>query len=219
MATLAQAHRFPTIIPLIVANSVPIVGVLFFGWDLLSIMFLYWTETAIVAFYSLLKVVKVGGLFQILPMTVNLLFVGIFMRVHLIFLLWLFGPPHRGQLPAEIVTPLLLKTWPSAVAFLVSHGVSFLVNFLGNHEYERTSVIAEHGAVWNRVVLMHMTIIFGGFVVMAANAPVGGLVMLGLLKIIADVRGHVRQRRGPVPVPAPAATSGRTALEGRKAAS
>ncbi len=62
MATLGQAHRFPTVIPLIAANAAPIVGVLFFGWDLLSIMFLYWMETAVVTFYGLLKVVKVGGL-------------------------------------------------------------------------------------------------------------------------------------------------------------
>jgi len=53
MATLRQAHRFPTVIPLILANAAPIVGVLFFGWDLLSIMFLYWMETAVVAFYRL----------------------------------------------------------------------------------------------------------------------------------------------------------------------
>jgi len=209
MATLGQAHRFPTVIPLIMANAAPIVGVLFFGWDLLSIMFLYWMETAVVAFYSLLKAVKVGGLFQILPMTINLVFLGIFMRFHLIFLLWFFGPPHRSNLPPEIVTPLLLKTWPSAVALFVSHGVSFLVNFLGNREYERTTVAAEQGAPWNRVVLMHMTIIFGGWVIMLAHAPVGGLVVLGLLKIVTDLHGHLRQRRGPAPARAPAGARAR----------
>jgi len=204
MATLGQAHRFPTIIPLIVANAAPIVGVVFFGWDLLSIMFLYWMQTAVVTFYSLLKVVKVGGLFQLLPMTVNLVFLGIFMRFHLIFILWLFGPSHRNHLPPEIVTPLLLKTWPSALALFVSHGVSFVVNFLGNREHERTTVAAEQGAPWNRVVMMHMTIIFGGWVVMLAHQPVGGLVVLGLLKIVADLHGHLRQRRGPAPAPTPA---------------
>src|SRR5213593_1526439 len=204
MATLGQAHRFPTVIPLIMANAAPIVGVLFFGWDLLSIMFLYWMETAVVAFYSLLKAVKVGGLFQIRPMTINLVFLGIFMRFHLIFLLWFFGPPHRSNLPPEMVTPLLLKTWPSAVALFMSHGVSFLVNFLGNREYERTTVAAEQGAPWNRVVLIHMTIIFGGWVIRLARAPVGGLVVLGLLKIVTDLHGHLRQRRGPAPARAPA---------------
>ncbi len=141
MATLGQAHRFPTVIPLIAANAAPIVGVLFFGWDLLSIMFLYWMETA--------------------------------------------------------------------VALFVSHGVSFLVNFLGNREYERTTVVAEQDAPWNRVVLMHMTIIFGGWVVMVAHAPVGGLVVLGLLKIVADLHGHLRQRRGPATAPAPAGAPAR----------
>jgi uncharacterized protein DUF6498 len=41
VATLAQIHRFPTALPVILANCVPIVGVLAFGWDLLSIMFVY----------------------------------------------------------------------------------------------------------------------------------------------------------------------------------
>jgi len=60
MATLGQAHRFPTIIPSSWPTPRPFVGVVFFGWDLLSIMFLYWMQTAVVTFYSLLKVVKVG---------------------------------------------------------------------------------------------------------------------------------------------------------------
>jgi hypothetical protein len=34
---------------------------------------------------------------------------------------------------------------------------------------------------------------------MLAHAPVGGLVVLGLLKIVTDLHGHLRQRRGPAP--------------------
>ena len=72
MTTLADAHRFPTALPVIVANSVPIVGVLALGWDLRSIMFVYWFETAVVVFYSVLKVVTVGGPITLLWMPAHL---------------------------------------------------------------------------------------------------------------------------------------------------
>lgn len=210
MATLAHAHRFPTVLPLILANAVPIIGVLFFDWSLLSIMFAYWLETGVVAFYSVFKIVKVGGPFQLLPAAINLTFVGIFMRFHLIMIVAFFGPPHqRDFLPPDVIKPLFLQTWPTAVGLFVSHGVSFFVNFLGRREYEHTTIKVEQLAPWNRVVLMHLTTIFGGWVILLTHAPVGGLIVLAIFKIVVDVHAHLRQRpmldrdasRASTPVP------------------
>jgi len=38
---------------------------------------------------------------------------------------------------------------------------------------------------------MHVTIIFGGFLVMAFNAPLMALTLLIVLKIIVDVNAHI----------------------------
>ena len=44
-----------TRLALVAANMVPLVGVLFLGWDLSSVMVLFWAESAVIAFYTALK--------------------------------------------------------------------------------------------------------------------------------------------------------------------
>jgi hypothetical protein len=44
-----------TVLFLIAVNLIPLFGVLFFGWSLFSIMFLYWIENGIIGFFNILK--------------------------------------------------------------------------------------------------------------------------------------------------------------------
>jgi Family of unknown function (DUF6498)/Protein of unknown function (DUF3592) len=216
VATLADVHRYPTAIPVIVANCIPIVGVLALGWDLRSIMFVYWFETAVVVFYSALKVVTVGGPITLLGMPAHLTFFGVFMSFHLMMILALEPlPPGSGFFPPEIVRELFRRTWSADVGLVVSHGISFVVNFLGKGEYRRTTVKQEIAAPWKRLLIMHATTFAGAWSVMLFEAPVGALVMLAVLKIVVDLHGHLRARRdSPDAEPArPVPVSG-TKLEG-----
>jgi len=209
VATLAQVHRFPTALPVIIANCVPIVGVLAFGWDLLSIMFVYWLETAVVVFYSVLKVVTVGGPFTLLWMPFQVATFGLFMSFHLMMILALAPGHHAGFFPPELLRGLLGRTWAAGVGLIVSHGISFVVNFLGHGEYRRTTVDAQVAAPWKRLIIMHVTTIAGAWSVGLFEAPVGALVMLAVLKIVVDLHGHLHERAthadtsAPRPVPAP----------------
>ena len=45
-----------TVLFLIAVNLIPLFGVLFFGWSLFSIMFLYWIENGIIGFFNILKI-------------------------------------------------------------------------------------------------------------------------------------------------------------------
>jgi hypothetical protein len=197
VATLADAHRFPTALPVIVANSVPIVGVLALGWDLRSIMFVYWLETAVVVFYSVLKVVAVGGPIKLLWMPAHLAVFGVFMRFHLMMILALEPSSGGGLFPPDTIRELFYRTWAAGVGLMVSHGISFVVNFLGNGEYRRTTVNAQITAPWKRVLVMHLTTLVGAWSVMLFDAPVGALVMLAVLKIVVDVHAHLRERPAP----------------------
>ena len=197
MATLADAHRYPTAIPVIVANCIPIVGVLAFGWDLRSIMFLYWLETAVVVFYSVLKVLVVGGPITLLSMPANLVFFGVFMSFHLMMILPLGPTPVRGLFPPDVIRELFQRTWSAGIGLFVSHGISFVVNFLGNGEYRHTTVKEQIAAPWKRVIIMHVTTIAGAWSVGLFDAPVGALVMLAILKIVVDLHGHLRERQAP----------------------
>ena len=47
--------RLP-LISLLAANAIPLVGVLFAGWDAFGIVLLYWAENLAVGFYNVLKI-------------------------------------------------------------------------------------------------------------------------------------------------------------------
>jgi hypothetical protein len=51
----------------------------------------------------------------------------------------------------------------AAAALFLSHGVSFLVNFLGKEEYLTVSPDRQMIEPYSRVVVQHVTILAGGF--------------------------------------------------------
>ena len=46
---------------LIIANLVPLVGVLWFGWDVWGILIIYWLENGIVGLFNVLKMRRAEG--------------------------------------------------------------------------------------------------------------------------------------------------------------
>jgi hypothetical protein len=96
---------------------------------------------------------------------------------------------------------------------VVSHGISFVVNFLGNREYTRTTVNAEVMAPWKRLFIMHVTTLLGAWSVMLFEAHVGALIALSVLKIIVDVHGHLAERSTPSAVVSRSSTTPPTKLD------
>lgn len=45
------------------------------------------------------------------------------------------------------------------------------------------------------VLVLHLAILFGGFLMLALHSPVRGLLLLVALKIALDLRGHSAERR------------------------
>jgi hypothetical protein len=49
------------------------------------------------------------------------------------------------------------------------------------------------GKPYARVAILHLVIILGGFLLMALKSPLVGLLLLIVLKIIFDLRNHIRE--------------------------
>lgn len=75
----------------------------------------------------------------------------------------------------------------------VSHYVSYRQNYLSGGEWRTVPPGRRINAPYGRVMVMHLTIIFGAFVVARIDAPVGVLVIMIGLKIALDIRGHLRE--------------------------
>ena len=78
---------------------------------------------------------------------------------------------------------------------MASHGFSFYWNYIKNGEYQRGSLNALMGQPYGRVIVLHMTVLFGGWIVMMLGSPLLALVLLVVLKTAADLRGHKAERR------------------------
>jgi hypothetical protein len=91
------------------------------------------------------------------------------------------------------VANLFVSLWPALAALILSHGISFATNFGGNREYRHKRVREKMMAPYSRIVLMHVTLIFGGLVTMMLRDPVPVLLLFIIVKIIVDVRAHLKE--------------------------
>ena len=53
------------VVALIVANAIPLIGVLFFGWSVWNILIVYWLENGIVGVFNVLKMATAEGTGQL----------------------------------------------------------------------------------------------------------------------------------------------------------
>jgi len=202
--------RKPSVIVLIVSNLVPVFGVLFMSWDIFHVMMLFWAENVVIGGINILKMLfstagssghwgKKGSL-------IPFFFVhyGIFTLVHggLVFAIFsgmfdnddlITGISDTYQ---SLITPGL--GWAIA-ALALSHAVSFIVNYLGKGEYRTTTLDQLMVQPYFRVIILHITILIGGFLVMFLSSPLIGLLFLIALKIYVDIISHIKQHNFFIP--------------------
>lgn len=190
----------PSALALIAANLVPLTGVLLGQWKLGDVMMLFWSESAIIGLYTALKMAVAGKWAALFAVPFFVGHFGGFMAVHFMFVYGLFLDGFAGGGPgpgvrAELIS-VFVPLWPALAALFASHGVSFAVNFLGQREYAGATVQNLMAAPYKRVIVMHLTIIFGGWIAMLLKTPAPALALLILLKIAADLRAHTREHAG-----------------------
>jgi hypothetical protein len=109
---MARLLLQPATIILIAANLVPVIGVVLWGWDAFVLLMLYWLETAVIAFWTIVRIATMprdalgdikfeGSDKPAAPLALAAFFTvhaGFFMGVHFLFLWELFS----GDWPRKI---------------------------------------------------------------------------------------------------------------------
>jgi hypothetical protein len=200
------------VVALVVANLIPLIGVLFFGWSVWNILVIYWLENGIVGVINVLKMSVATG-DEVTPgvtLMVNgrpatsatkmglipffIVHYGIFWFVHGIFVLTL--PAFFSLMSDDGMTLDLGPVVFAALSLAISHGLSFWWNFLHGGEYRRTTAAALMFAPYKRLVALHITIIFGAFAVMFTGAPAAAVAVLVAIKTAIDLGLHLAEHRG-----------------------
>jgi hypothetical protein len=188
---------WPSLLALTVANLWPLLGVAFFRWTVFSVVLLFWLENVIVGVFNLARMWMAqggssqGGKFAIMPFFA--VHYGMFTLVHGIFVFALFGGGSVGSITAGLRDS---HVGAAALALAASHGVSYVVNYLGAGEFRTATLDGLMAQPYGRVVVLHVVIIFGGFAIAAMGAPTAPLALLVVLKVGLDVVAHVREHSG-----------------------
>ncbi|MGD8469960.1 MAG: DUF6498-containing protein [Desulfobacterales bacterium] len=206
---------------LTIANLLPLFGVVFLDWDAAAIVLLYWIENLIIGVINIFRMILVkvespAGQFQKLFMIPFFcVHFGGFCAVHGFFLLAFFkigpsanaldpGKPWMGPLIfLQLLYSVVMQLWQSrppglewpALGLAVSHGISFVKNFLWGKEYRSLKINQIMMRPYKRIVLMHVAIIAGGVFVMKLGSPAGLLCVLIFLKIGMDIWLHAKSHR------------------------
>jgi hypothetical protein len=218
---------------LVAANVLPLIGVLLLDWNTFEIVALYWVENVIIGAINVLKMVTcnpnpdevdwsaltgtesrrgVGDLphqgAKVFLVPFFMLHYGIFCLVHGVFVFTMFGPESFGFGAFDVGRDFTAirgdRYLVLAVAALAgSHLYSFFRNYLGRGEYRRTVVIVQMFQPYARVVVLHVAILFGAFVVVFLGSNIGVLVILIIGKTVLDLTLHLRERERSAKNPEP----------------
>jgi hypothetical protein len=196
----------PSVVALLLANLIPVLGVLVLGWEVFPLLLLFWFENVILGALNVLKMLlaspanPINWAAKIFIIPFFCVHYGMFTFVHGVFVVGLFG----GAFKPGARFPTAETFWQAAqenhlgwaiLGLSVSHAVSFATNYLGRAEYRQASLPMLMQQPYGRIVVLHLTILGGGFLMMALHSPTVGLVLLVALKTALDLRGHLKERK------------------------
>lgn len=214
--------RSPSGLILIAVNLIPLFGVLYLDWQLLPLLFLFWAENVIIGVFNLLKILTCKPLCPI--SWASRLFLAPFFTVHYgmftvghgIFLFAMFGkeamPETQSGQSVEatrLIEYLILEqhlVWP-LIALFLSHGFSFIYNFIVKGEFLQKTPGDLMLAPYGRIAILHITILIGGFAAQILGEPIIALLLLVVLKTGMDLVAHLREHKKSEPTSKPEANS------------
>lgn len=199
----------PSVIAIVAGNLAPLVALFLFHWDVFSLLFLFWLENVIIGIFNVLKMALAGvgakdlppfgwvvfGMLKCFLIPFFCVHYGLFTFVHGMFIIGFFDKTalhQSGGLNPQLILQIIRENhleWPF-VSLAVSHLISFAWDYLRSGEFRRSNPMILMTQPYQRVVLMHVTVLVGGFLAMVLHLPEAALVVLVVLKVAADLWGH-----------------------------
>jgi Family of unknown function (DUF6498) len=203
----------------LISNLIPLAGVLYWQWDTFQLLMLFWMETAIAAFWMLLRLSRLSpgecGTFtvngqkkQATPSTLVGFFAlhsGLFIFVHLVFILVMFSVEWLKNIhgPKDFLYGLIVVNgvWVALIAMFISYWISFLVSprpkpHAASDRDENADAVGEIVIpLYARIFIMQAAIIFGAWISGRAGS-LAPLVIIIVLKTLIDLGAGLNTAKG-----------------------
>lgn len=197
---------------LIAVNLLPVAGVVLLDWQVMTVLVLFWLENLMVGVAQLMRMTLTASrpAQKLSTMAFFVLHYGGFALGHGFAVLHFFGPDQASGVTLDM-DPWALWSFVreqglvlAALAMTISHAVSFLLNDLSSPTLRARSAANVMSMAYQRVVVLHITILVGGFLVAQLGSPLWALLVLVALKTLLDLKGHLARVRDVQPVTATA---------------
>ena len=199
----SAARAGSALLLLVAANLIPVVGVLFFEWDVGLILLTYWVENGIVGILNVPRILLASGGEQpasagagkALLAAFFVVHYGIFWFVHGVFLnvflnlRGLFTTSFNGFGAFDPFGVLVADSTVliAGLALFLSHLANLIVNYLGRGEYKTSYPGAQMFAPYPRMIALHVTIIVGGMAIVGLGQPLFAVLLLVVIKTMIDI--------------------------------
>jgi hypothetical protein len=190
---------------LLLLNLVPAFGVLHYGWTTFDLIFLYWLENLVIGAFMILRILVrryEHPVMLVMPLFMVPFFsfhYGMFCYVHGIFVFELFGPESIKNMELLPAIPDVLRSNHLLIGvtalslFHLFTWVNELVRFGPGADDIKSVTVRPY----RRIIVLHITIIVGGFVITALGEPSAALLILIGLKIAFDYMEWRREEKHP----------------------
>jgi len=200
----------PSAATLIAANLWQLAGVLFLGWDVLQVALVFWAENAVIGFWNFFKILMAGKPRRSSKKKMKdeepRVFAAAFFAAHYGGFTLMHGILLVAVLNPDLISPAISWTeighrvntpgfWIGGAFLFASHGYSFFSNYVGRGEYRHTTPSTEMFRVYGRIFVLHVAVLFGGFLIQSSGLPRLFAVVLVPLKIVLDLLAHLGERR------------------------
>jgi hypothetical protein len=217
--------RGAPLLPLVAANLLPVAGVLFWGWKVGDVVWLYWIENVVIGAFNALRMTFAGvtpgrygpdGGPPQYPMSPAMLFgirvfllaffivhYSIFCFVHGVFLTDMFriadAPLGFGARIVASVEALLQEPlgWIAVAGIVASQASAFVYYELVVRESAARRLEIMMFRPYPRVVFIHLFLFTGATVIEVLKSPVAVLVVFVLMKIVLDATLYLFEHRQP----------------------
>lgn len=204
---ILRTYRDPIAWVSFVADLLPIIGVIVFGWGAVPLVALYWLENLVIGGFNVLRMLTtglasvprlIGGIFTSVFFTVHY---GMFCFVHGVFLRTFDAVPGRSGMES----PMGLMNWALSsgsqlpvfvVAIIGVNALFFGIDHIGRRQFETVTPQQLLFRPYGRIVTLHIAILFGGGLTVAMGEPLLGVLFLIVLRVIFGVVLSVLRRLG-----------------------
>ena len=188
---------------ILAGNLIPVLGVAFLGWDAAQILLLFWAENIVIGLLTLPRILAAEGgrpEQEGSPAATGCFFVvhyGVFCIGHLVFALSLANDFVRADGQGGVWARTFGDGgfWLAVLAVAVLHLVAQIRDWWMKRAWRDASPVLEMFRPYSRIVVLHVTVLVGAWLMLTFNAPAWAVLLLCLGKALLEVIGAVATGR------------------------